>query len=446
MSEMMIRPVTAAEFDNVRRFLFGSQQEALEKRGLVLAAYDGETLCGALGALPEEGVLRIVSLYIDEGSRRKGAASALLDTAELQAEQHGAAMLHAAYSCAPEQALGLSLLFTSRGFLPPEKGTTMYSIALDAVDNSRFGALAEPSPTLSARIFPLDEMPGRAWDGYRKRLENELPDYMDPARTVGIPLPELCLTYVEDDSVRGALVVTEAGGTLHLAGAHLDGRQYGSALIALLKTALNTAREKYPQFDTLTVTGATEIGRSLIERLFEGAPYTESVVYTSAKLLTYSTLPQPGGYSGVMVRTQTLAPVLAARGYECRVVSEDGTLPYLAVEIDGTDLSAEFFYTADDVETYSAFTLEAETVFPADGLSDAQREDICAQLNAGQTEDEAAFVLEEDGTHIVLRAVHEELSSFDEEAVLDGFVLPYLEQAGKCAMLISEKKEILDAK
>ena len=54
MDEILIRPLRREERGQAAPLLFRSQQAALRQNGLVLAAFCGDTVCGAAGALPAD--------------------------------------------------------------------------------------------------------------------------------------------------------------------------------------------------------------------------------------------------------------------------------------------------------------------------------------------------------------------------------------------------------
>lgn len=436
MNEISVRLLGEAERRQAAPFLFRSHQAELLKNGLVLAAYcDGE-ICGAAGASADADGIQLQSLFVAQPFRRRGAARALLDALERTAQDTGLRRIAVSYSCLPQQAAAIHALFLRSGYLLPEQRETLYRLPLRSLQDSYFATLPLLTNARQAHILPVRHLPAQAAEEYRRYITTDELAYLSPQNAPGKVLPPLCLAYVQDQHIRALLTVCEADGCLHISGAYIEQAVWGRALVALLQTALGTAQTKYPQYETLTVTAATPAGERLIEQLLAGAAPTRYTVYHTAKPLPPSSLPAPPGFDGVLVRCNTLTEALAARDIGSRLVIEDGELPWLELDITKDGYYAELHYDVQDANTYEDFRLSALAAFPTEGLDTAQQEALCARMN--QTGDAEALPLETQPPCICLYEEIVEKSEWDSDAAIDGFILPYLEQAARCVQLLAD--------
>ena len=433
MDEILIRPLRREERGQAAPLLFRSQQAALRQDGLVLAAFCGDKVCGAAGALPADGALRLVSLFVDEPYRRQGVAAALLREVEAQARAMGLPQVTAAYSCAPDQATGLHRLFLRQGYLLPEAGETLYRLPLAGLQGGYFASLPAPSAETMAHILPVRSLPAQAAAAYAQLCQTEALSFLSMQNAPGKVLPSLCLAYVHDQQLCAVLTVCDADSCLHISGAYVAQATWGKALIALLQTALRTAQQKYPQYDTVTVTAANIAGGRLISRLLAGTSPVLQTAYQTSKLVQPVKEPVPAGYDGVLARFNTLTQELAARGVASRLVMTEGALPYLELDVAEGGQPATLYYQVQGGEDYEGFRLSAVVEFPTGDMDAAQQEALCARMD--ETGSAGTFVPEAQPDCIRLCNVLLEAPAFDYPKVIDEFILPFLAQAARCAAL-----------
>ena len=437
MDEILVRLLRGEERKQAAPFLFRSQQAALQQNGLVLAAYCGDVICGAAGVSPGNDVLRLLTLFVAEPYRRRGVAADLLREVENVARTMGLPQIYVAYSCAPEQARALHSLFLRHGYLLPEEGETLFRLPVANLKTSYFATLPAPSVATQEHIMPLRSLPAQAALAYSQLSQTDELSFLPMKHAPGKVLPPLCLAYVHNQQICALLIMCEANGCLHISGAYVAQAEWGKALVALLQTAFHTMQEKYPQYDTLTVTAASKSSEQLIERLLAGAMLARQTSYQTSKLVPPDALIFPPGFGGVMARCNTLTEELAARGVASRLVMTEGELPYLELDIAQGSPYAALYYKVQGDEAYESFQLSAVVDFPADGMDAAQQDALCARMN--QTGSAEAFVLKMQSTYIRLYDAIQEEPRFEYQKVVDEFILPYLAQAERCAALVDNR-------
>lgn len=419
------------DFEAARPFLFASQQDILRRDGLVwLVSGDGAP-CGALGAAPQGEALSVLSLFVDEPFRRRGAAAALLDAAEAAARSRGLPVLTAQFACAAEEAEPLHRFFVRRGFSILPEGDTLLLVSMASLEKSRLASLPDPSPAQAARIAALRDLSPSACADYQSRLGHGIPESLSPRNLPGRALPGLCLACEDGGRVRALLPVSDAGGRLHLGGLYLESPDDGPALIALLKTLLRTARARYPQYETLSAV-AGGAGGALLERLLEGAAVTRRTAYGAVRPVRPERPPMPPGFGGAMVWLNTLSAALSARDVPFRLVMAEGAMPYLELEA-GNGLTAELHCQAYGGEAYTGFRLGAALAVDAGALTPEQRDAVCAEADSAGPA--VVYVPEWLPGRILVHGVWEEPAQPDMDAVADGAILPYLAQARLCVSL-----------
>lgn len=422
------------DFEAARPFLFASQQNVLERNGLVWLAFGDGAPCGALGAAPEDGALSVLSLFVDGPFRRRGAAAALLDAAESAARSMGLPVLTVQFSCTAEEAEPLHRFFLRCGFSAPLRGDTLLLASMASLEKSRLAALPDPSPAEAARITPLRGLSPSARADCQSRIGHSIPEPLSLRSLPGKALPGLCLAYEDGGRVRALLRASDAEGRLHLGGLYLESPDDGPALIALLKTFLRTAQTRYPQYETLSA-AAGGAGGALLERLLQGAAVTRRTACMAARPVRRERLPMPAGFGGVMVRLNTVSAALTARGVPFRLVMGDGAMPYLELEA-GNGLLAELHYHAHGGEAYTGFRLGAAVTIDAGALTPEQREAVCTEADgAGPA---VVYVPDWLPGRILVHGVWEEPAQLDTDAAVDGAILPYLAQARLCASLAAK--------
>lgn len=370
---------------------------------LILLAKRDEQTCGALGAKKEADRLLVCSLFIEADYRRNGIGTALVDAAEEWAEEKNLATIAFDYACPLEQTAGLGSFFMRNGYPLPLSGNTLFTVSLSQLEKSAAAAVLQAVKP-SQNIYPLRSL--------ARKLFAQVPDFLLPEAAAGRPLPDLCLAYVSQGRLTAMLVMAEVEGGLHLHSAYLAEHIHAAHLMALLKQAWDTVRKNYPQYETMTVTGATESGYALIEKLLTGAEVSRRIAYHTEKALFPMDFMSPE-YAAAIAHLQTIADILAMRGMTSALVMTGR--PYLELEAD----EKPFGLYVDAAE----FTLLAEYTFPP--MEKAAQTALLEKCNA-PNEPFTAFLSEKG--NLFLRgsfAIGDEAVSIEAEKSIDAFILPF---------------------
>lgn len=414
MEPITIKLAEAADFEAAAALLFPSAREPLSKGGILLLAEQGEAPCGALGALEKEDLLEVCSLYVKEEARHAGIGAALLRQAEEEAKNRGFSQIAFSYSCTAEQALQLDSFFLKNGYPLPLRGDTMFTVALAELQESAFMKLirhAKPSP----HILSLRNL--------KKSQLAMLPPYLAPDAAAGVLLPDLCLGYLYRERLTALLLFTDTNGILHLNSAYLAEKAFAPHLMSLLKQALESIEKKYPHFQMLTITGGSQNGYELIQKLLAGAPTTRTALYTAIKEFPPLQMDfMPFDFSAAMVRFQDYAALLAEQGIGSELVMPNGGMPYL--ELPCAEEIFGLYYDISDKDGEMQFALLAEYCFPP--LEETLRDEILAEI---QAKGAPYFALLSDaGGDILFRARFEEgadSDGFAPESGIREFILPF---------------------
>lgn len=415
MDTITIKQIEPEQIQIAAPFLFPPAREMLAKDGIILLASDANTPCGALGAVLQEDTLHVCSLFVIADYRRKGIASALLEKAEALAAQEELPGISLSYACTAEQTAELNVFFAKNGYPMPIPSNIRFTVSIADLEKSTFAKVMQ-SAKPSSHIHPL-----RSID---KALLANLPDYVIPRADAGRPLHDLCLAYVQKNTLTALLIITDTDGVLHLHSAYLPEDTYAAHLMPLLKRAFDTVQEKYPHYQTLTLTATGEQGYTLIQKLLAGAPFSQSAVYHTIK--TISPLPMgalPLRFTAALARFQSFAAALAQRGISSELLMLGSAPPHLEFSSDAAEEPIGLHYEIDGFDTFTDFTLLAEYAFPP--LAEPLQNKILEKVNA---ETEPYYgILSEDG-NILFRGSFSEggdAQGFDVEKSIDAFVLPF---------------------
>lgn len=415
MEPITIKLAEAADFEAAAALLFPSARKPLAEGGiLLLAAQGAEAPCGALGALEKEDMLEVCSLYVKEGARHAGIGAALVQRAEEEAKNQGFSQIAFSYGCTAEQALQLDGFFLKNGYPLPLCGDTMFTIALADLQKSTFMKLMQHAKP-SSHILSLRNL--------KKSQLAVLPPYLAPDAATGVLLPDLCLGYLHREQLTALILFTDTNGILHLNSAYLAEKAFAPHLMSLLKQALEIVEKNYPHFQTLTVTGGTQNGYELIQKLLEGAPVTRTALYTAIKEFPPMQIDfMPPDFSAAMVRFQTYAELLAGQGIGSELVMPNGGMPYL--ELPWAKESFGLYYDISNKDEEMNFAILAEYCFPP--LPESLRDEIFGEIQAKGAPYYA--LLSDAGSDILFRARFEEGADgagFDAERGIREFILPF---------------------
>lgn len=431
MNQITVNLMENSHFKEILPFLFPSTGEVLAKRGIVFSAALDGTTCGALGAVEEDGVLKVVSLFVNEPCRGRGVAGCLVREAEQYAENRGLSEINFSYSAAEEKVHLLDRFFAKNGYPMPLAGNTLFTLSLENLKDSTFISYMEAIGTL-ANIYPLRSLGGQTLTDFQARTGSEIPSYLTLEEAVGKPLHDLCLAYVKNCKVTAFITMTEVKGVLHLNSVYLSDEKYTVHLLSLIKQAYTTVLEKYPHFQTMTVTSATKSSYNLIEKLLEGVHVYRKTVYTVSKsLFSYERTFVPTGFEEALVRFQAITDVLTEKGVSSSLVVYNGSLPYMEIPLEDTDFVMGLYYDAKSNKEEEGFTFIAECVIAVE--DENLRNCMEAKINE---ENEPYYCIVSSKGEILLRGMFEvgsDAGGMDMESIVDTFVLPFQAYA-KCMM------------
>lgn len=412
MEQMTIRLAEERDLRPAAALLFPSAATTLMKEGRIWLAYLGTSLCGALGALEKEDTLYVSSLFVAQEARRMGVGSALVREAEDWAKSQDFFAIEFAYHCTSEDVLQMDAFFEKNGYPLPLAGNVMFTVSLADLQKSSLSTLlaaAKPSP----HIVPLWQI--------EKHLLTKVPAFLRLDEAAGKPLPELCLAYVHRNRLTAMIILTDTDGILHLNSVYLAEKIYAAHLMSLLRQAMDTLREQYPYFQTITVTGGTKSGYALMEKLLADVPLERCTVYRAKKELD-DLQPDfmPIQHAAALVRLESFAEKLAQCGVGSALSLMDGAPPYLEAYFEEDTFTLAYAITEEN-ELF--FTLWIEYAFPP--LEHTQRDRILAQLTAENT---PYFGLLSETGNLLMRgslAEGRDADGFDVEQSIHTLILPF---------------------
>ena len=361
MKNYQIRTCPQSQYEQIKPFIREEYWYCLQEEPDVLAAWaiddEQETICGALLAILEDGKYQILSLFVEEEHRNKGIAGLLLSEAENLAIRHNMDTIHVLYRVTAENADNVHKLLFSAGYQFPKTRSRIYRITLENLKQSYLAKLPFNPETMSNNIVEFDSLPSDVYREYRMRLGKDIPDFLGIENAIGIVIPEFSLAYHQDRKVMAFVVMTEEEKGLYLNSAYIKSKQAAPFLIRMLQSVWYQVKDG-SQYPHLTVNAINAESENLLEKLFSGADYTKETVYVTQKTITkMPDFPLPDGFGGVMARTNTLAEVLAGKGYTVEITMIPGTLP--TMRLFAPELKEPVFmqYESIDGEEYSAFLL-----------------------------------------------------------------------------------------
>lgn len=429
-----ITQIPSGERDAWSSLVFSDYQEELfQKQTELLAAAEDEVPQSALLARVSEGRYEILSLYTEEDCRMRGAASALLDAASQRARDCGCEAVTVGYAASPEEEEALHAFFLRRGFSLPQEETTVFTLPVRSLADTRLASLPEPSGA-DAHIFPMRTIPSAAAADYRARLGRGIPQALDPSQAPGTVLPELCLAWVEKERVISFVVFSDLGDMLHLHAVYLDTPSHGGATIALLHRVNFLREQSFSHFSSLSVTIATRPAERLMRKLLEGAELSRRTSFTAFRPVSPGDLPLPDGFGEVYARSNALMEALAASGLTVSQHWIPGSLPFL--ELEGLPETVQFSYFLQPSEESAS---DADPVFLLTASAFFSSKDIAPQRLA-----EAAAAMAADPGPAVLYTEQKALcaslsegAAFHAETSVDSFVNPFLSQLERCRALLT---------
>lgn len=412
----------------LRLVLPESREIALEPETELLIASSGGAARGALLVRTDNGRYEIISLFTEEESRGQGCASALLEAAEQSAVMRGCGTLDAVYSAAEGDEETLHRFFLIRGFALPRRGMSVYSVPTRSLERAHLAELPAVSPEASAHIFPLAKLPSLAAKDFSFRLGRSIPAALAPSCAPGSVLWEYSAAYVDGGRILSFVVFSSMGETIHLHSAYLGGVKCGAALAALLRRAYDMLAADFSQFETFTVGLINDSAERLAEKLLSGSDAVRRTVFYAQKPLVRET-PMLPEWGGVLARSNALVEAMAGAGFGTSLCLEPGTLPYLLWSPrEGMEISV--FYRVEN-EEYTEFSLTAQWEIRVKSPGDAER------LAQEMEEDPGPGLLipSDQADVFALCAVSGEGAEFLSEKSVEGFLVPFSEQAARLSRL-----------
>jgi len=419
-----IENIDKNDFQKAVPFLFASACNELVRDGIILMAYDDGIACGALGMLKKDNTMHVSSLFVKEDKRNNGVGSGLVREAEQMADALGMTGITFSYACDRERALLLDSFFIKNGYPMPVEGNTMATLSIEDIEKSAFAQLAKKIKS-SDNIIPFTAISGQVLENLKAKVETRIPRYMTLFEAAGKPIPDLTTAYVNHGSVSAYITITDTNGVLHFDAAYLDDTSETVHLLMLLKKAYETIRTKYTQYQLMTVTGKTESGTNLMDKLLQGVPMQYTSMYTAGKRLVSASF-TPTGYGEAVAFFNSITEAMTEEKIATGLVMIDGQMPYMEVYTEDEKTLLGLYYSKGNISELSIFT--AESIF---SVKDKWiRNKLIDEINA---EEGPCYALVSNETGDILLRNDYEIFTDDEnidiEKIVQEFILPFRKYA-----------------
>ncbi|MBQ3614396.1 MAG: GNAT family N-acetyltransferase [Anaerotignum sp.] len=421
-----IKYIEKTDFQEALPFLFASAQKELALEGFIWMTYGENGPCGALGALEKDGILRVSSLYVKPENRNQGVASQLIREAEQLAETIGMTGISFSYACDREKALLLDRFFLKNGYTMPIEGNTMMTFRIADIEKSAFAKLTEKLKP-SGQIVPFTAISGQGLENLKTKVESKIPFYMTLFDAAGKPIPELTIAYIHHGSVSAYITITDDNGMLHFDAAYLDNTSETAHLLMLMKQAYETIKAKYPQYQLMSVTGKTDSGMELINKLLQDVPMQYTSEYMAEKEIRQTRFLR-NGYGEAVAYFNTLTEWMAQERMVTGLVMIDGQLPYMEIYTEEEKVLFGLYYSLD--------TMAEERMFIAESIFSVADEIIRHNLVKQVNEEESPYyvIVSEETGNILLRRSYEGVAAgetLDMEKMMQEFILPFQRYAAE---------------
>ena len=386
--------------------------------------------CGALLARTSDGRFEVVSLIVREENRHQGIATALWRAAEQAAMEQGRGTLDVCYQVSDSENDTFFRYFLRNGFTLPREGSCHYVLSIDQLAHTTLAGLPQITAKAEARIFPLNQIPDADARVSYSYIESKLPAGMRADHAPGQILWEYSIGYVSQKNVPAFVIFCEYEGMLHLHSAYSEHPSNGKLLIALLRKAYDRLMQEPERFTGFRVTTVNSTSEKLVQTLLSGADPVKHHLFYTQKPLTYHT-PHLPEWGGVLARSRGLMEVLISHGGNISLVTVPGMLPYMIWQPE-KKLNVELFYFVKD-PYFTSFTLSAQLPLQAPL-------ETLAAFKQTMEEDPgpATLVPSADATTLTLVAVLTEGAVLNENETVDGFLLPFIEQAKRLLSMLKE--------
>lgn len=386
--------------------------------------------CGALLARTSDGRFEVVSLMVREESRHQGIATALWRAAEQAAMEQGKGTLDVCYQVSDSENDTFFRYFLRNGFTLPREGSCHYVLSIDQLAHTMLAGLPQITAKAAAHMFPLNQIPDADARVSYSFIERKLPVGMRADHAPGQILWEYSIGYVSQKNVPAFVIFCEYEGMLHLHSAYSEHPSSGKILIALLRKAYDRLMQEPERFTGFRVTTVNSTSEKLVQTLLSGADPVKHHLFYTQKPLTYHT-PHLPEWGGVLARSRGLMDELMSHGGDISLVTSPGMLPYMIWQPE-KKLNVELFYFVKDAY-FTSFTLSAQLPLQAPL-------ETLAAFKQTMEEDPgpATLVPSADATTLTLVAVLTEGAVLNENETVDGFLLPFIEQAKRLLSMLKE--------
>lgn len=235
---------------------------------MTIGVTNGELACGAVSAAYDADAGDILSLYVAQSERRKGAGSALIEGMAESAKRMGAEYLQVV--CETEAVPGLG------DFLPAVDFECIQTIPRFRITLEKLKGIHLPEAG-AKNIYPMNRLSGTALREYNQ-LAGARPGQLlelDP-KECDPDLSAFCLTA---DKHLGGFVALARRTEIELVNVYIS-QECTLQLPALLRFCLKNAAEAFPPETTVLMDAVTPSSEQLIRHLLKGLDMQESRVET----------------------------------------------------------------------------------------------------------------------------------------------------------------------
>lgn len=411
--------------------------------------------CAALIGRREEGDFELLSLFVDEAVRRRGAASLLLRAAQDLIKRLGCAQITADY-IAPAQSDAANFLDYS-GFTNAGGGGKLFHIPLKCLRESEF--LQAPQTDIAGEFITLEQLGRERADLYRRELRQRGVS-AEWQTEGGEAEPRATWFYMAQGELAGFCGCCLPGdGELYLSGFYAES-PHARALEPLIRHSLQSIAAGYPQRQTLLIAAAGAEEESAIRYLCRG--YLEQVeIETFCRAVWQEPAKKSKESEGNTMNDENtlnfeemipafdiLTPKLGAledelrqMGIESNLVLSQQSYPYLLAEteVGGKKLPMVINYIPTDPGADGKFVLNLAVQLPCEALDTAARYLVCARFNISTLGPMAYPSVLEDTLH--LRSLFPEAELPVDAATLGFFVRLFREGLARLVEMLDEKPD-----
>lgn len=392
--------------------------------------------CGALIGQLDRQALTITYLSADE--MVFGGCGALLDAAKKLAAKMKLLQIRALLSFPLQRELIAS--YFSAGFYESQELGCVYFLPIDKVLQSEIitqhGSLGRGEIITYDMLTPSQRMEYKALVG--KSIPTELSIEAAPGRRIDAAT----LLYIIDNKICALLACSElADGSPYIAALWSVGKEGSSGLMPMIVKALTVLCSLYPQDKRISVTGASEAGKRVIEHLIKG--YEEQVEIQTTKLLIWATEEENTmnildmsvpNEAFIMPKLTALQNRFEEIGLHCDLVMKADSMPFLRTETVAEDITVLMTYYPVDEESAMEYVLEVSGALQANGdYLDASS--ACSSLNSSAMGPVAYAT--SDGNYVLLRYVVPEFGNTMEAPLLEMIIRIYKDALSTLRELLS---------